>query len=353
MKNSKVKSKTVIPAEAGIQIKISWIPFFKGMTIVVIFLTFVITVSAQASLPLVVMPARNEIEVAPGEKTAVTISFYNQSDDPVSGFFKTADFIVEDSKGTPKFIENAEDAPAKYSASRWLTLPYDRATLPAHDKVTIQTEILVPNDARAGGRYTAVFFQQGNTLPKPSGTEEVGSGTNLRIASLIYIKVKGPITEKALISGFFVPSFFEYGPIKVETDILNRGDYHVTPRVSLTLANTFGGLVDQKLFKTQNIFPDTSRSYETELGTKWMAGRYKVNLTGSYGESGQALTAVSYVWVFPWRVALAVILTIIIMIFIANKLYKNIVVKETTLEEELEKEKDEIEKLKQMLRKKE
>ncbi|MEK7522664.1 MAG: hypothetical protein AAB569_03720, partial [Patescibacteria group bacterium] len=58
----KLKSKFVI----------SWIPFFKGMTMMVIFLTFVITVSAQASLPLVVMPARNEIEVAPGEKTAVT-----------------------------------------------------------------------------------------------------------------------------------------------------------------------------------------------------------------------------------------------------------------------------------------
>lgn len=310
-------------------------------------------VSAQSSLPLVVMPARNQIEVTPGEKTAVTISFYNQSDDPVSGFFKTADFIVEDSQGTPRLIENAEDAPTKYSASRWLTLPYDRATLPAHDKVMIQADILVPNDAHPGGRYTAVFFQQGNILPKPSETEEIGSGTNLRIASLIYIKVKGEITEKALISRFFAPSFFENGPIKIVTDILNRGDYHVAPRVSLTLSNSFGGLVDQKLFKTQNIFPDTSRNYVTELGTKWMAGRYKVNLTGTYGETGQVLTAVSYVWVFPWKVALVVILTIFIMILIVNNLYKNIVVKEASLEEELKKEHEEIEKLKSQLRKRE
>jgi len=322
---------------------------------IIIFITVITLgfgqVFAQASLPLVVMPARNQIEVAPGEKTAVSISFYNQSDDPVSGFFKTADFIVEDGNGTPRFIENAQDAPVKYSASRWLALPYDRATLPAHDKVTIQAEILVPSDALAGGRYAAVFFQQGNTLPQQSKTEVKGSGTNLRIASLIYIKVKGPITEKALISSFFVPSFFEYGPIKVTTSILNRGDYHVTPRVSLTLANTFGGLVDQKLFKTQNIFPETSRNYEIELGTKWMAGRYKINLAGTYGETGQALTAVGYVWVFPWRIALAVILTIVIMILIASKLYNNIVVKKTTLEEELKKEHEEIEKLKQQLRK--
>ena len=217
----------------------------------------------------------------------------------------------------------------------------------------IQADISVPADAHAGGRYVAVFFQQGNTLAKQTSDNEAGSGTNLRIASLIYIKVKGPITEKALISRFFVPSFFEYGPVNITTDILNRGDYHIAPRVSLSLTNMFGGLVDQKLFKIQNIFPDTSRNYISELGAKWMIGKYKVDLTGSYGDTGQALTAVSYVWVFPWKVALVIILTIIIMIFIANKLYKNIVVKETTLEEELKEEHEEIEKLKQQLRKRE
>jgi len=205
------------------------------------------SVSAQSTLPLVVMPARNQIEVDPGERTAITINFFNQSDDPVSGFFKIADFIVEDSQGTPKFIENAGDAPAKYSASRWLTLPYDRATLPAHDKVAIQTEILVPEDAHAGGRYVAVFFQQGNTIPQKSENEIKGSGTNLRIASLIYIKVRGEITEKAIVSRFFSPSFFEYGPIKITTDVLNLGDYHIAPRISLTLTNVFGGFVDQRL----------------------------------------------------------------------------------------------------------
>jgi len=309
------------------------------------------SVSAQSTLPLVVMPARNQIEVDPGERTAITINFFNQSDDPVSGFFKIADFIVEDSQGTPKFIENAGDAPAKYSASRWLTLPYDRATLPAHDKVAIQTEILVPEDAHAGGRYVAVFFQQGNTIPQKSENEIKGSGTNLRIASLIYIKVRGEITEKAIVSRFFSPSFFEYGPIKITTDVLNLGDYHIAPRVSLTLTNVFGGFVDQRLLKVQNIFPESSRNYVTELGAKWMIGKYKVNLTGSYGETGQALTATTYVWVFPWRIALAVVLTIFIMILIANNFYKNIIVKETNLEDELRKEHEEIEKLKQQLRK--
>ena len=75
------------------------------------------------------MPARNQIEVTPGEKTKPSQSAFIISPTiPFPDSLKQLIFIVEDSQGTPRFIENAEDAPAKYSASRWLTLPYDRAT---------------------------------------------------------------------------------------------------------------------------------------------------------------------------------------------------------------------------------
>lgn len=315
---------------------------------------FINTVKGQSTIPLTVMPARNQIEVEPGEKTYLTINFYNQSDDPISGFFKTADFIVDDNQGTPRLIENIEEAPPKYAASNWFELFYDRATLPAHNKVSLQTTINVPKNAHPGGRYVAVFFQQGNNVPdETGGSQEAGVGTNIRLASLIYIKVKGPITEKALVARFFVPNFFEYGPVKVTTDILNRGDYHITPRGVITLTDLTGGSVDQKILKEKNIFPDISRRYETELGSKWMIGRYKVDLSGSYGESGQALTATTYVWVFPWRVALVVILTFVIIVILGSNFYKNYIKKEASLEEEIEKEKQEIERLKQQLRKRE
>lgn len=312
------------------------------------------SVFAQTAIPLTVMPARNQISVDPGEKAVLTINFYNQSNDPISGFFRAADFIVDDNQGTPRLIENIEEAPKKYAASNWIDLFYDRATLPANDKVSLQATINVPANAHPGGRYVAIFFQQGNTVPGETGADqEAGVGTNIRLASLIYIKVNGPITEKALVARFFVPTFFEYGPVRVTTDILNRGDYHITPRGIITLTDLTGGVVDQKVLKEKNIFPDISRKYDSELGGKWMIGRYKVSLSGSYGESGQALTAATYVWVFPWRVALVVILTLIIILLLGSNFYKNFVKKETDLETELEKEKLEIERLKQQLRKRE
>ena len=340
-RNLFLRSLVVVPLLAGLLL---------GMTGVGV-LTFG-QANAQSILPLTVAPARQEIVINPGEGSAVNIRFYNFSEAPVSGIVRIADFIVDNSQGAPRIIENVGQVSPRFSAQTWLNIPYDRITIAANDKVSLQAKITVPADARPGGRYVAVYFEPTTSIPQAIGAEkEAGTGVTSRIASLIYIKVAGPISEKALVSRFFTPGFFEYGPVKVDTQILNRGDYHVRPRGVITMSNVFGAPVDQTNLREENIFPDVVRNYENDLGKKWMLGKYKLNFIASYGEKGQVLEGTTYVWVFPWRVALAVILTIIIMVFIVSNLYKNIVVKETTLEGELEKEKEEIEKLKQQLRK--
>ncbi len=309
---------------------------------------------AQSRLPMTVAPARQEITINPGESSAVNIRFYNFSESPVSGIIKVADFIVDNSQGTPRIIEDFSQLSPRFSAQAWATIPYDQITIAANDKVSLQAKINVPIDARPGGRYLAVYFEPTVSVPQAVGAEkEAGTGVSVRIASLIYLRVAGPIAEKALISRFFAPGFFEYGPIKVETQVMNRGDLHIRPRGVITMTNVFGAPVDQINIKEENIFPDVVRNYESSLGKKWMMGKYKLSLTASYGDQGQVLERFIYVWVFPWRVALAVVLTIIVLGLLVSNFYKNIIVKETSLEEELKKEKDEIEKLKQMLRKKE
>ena len=309
-------------------------------------------VSAQSVLPLTVAPARQEIAINPGEGSAVNIRFYNFSEAPVSGIVRIADFIVDNSQGAPRIVEDINQLSPRFSAQTWLSIPYDQITIAASDKVSLQAKINVPVDVRPGGRYVAVYFEPTTSIPQAIGAEkEAGTGVTSRIASLIYIKVAGPTSEKALVSRFFTPGFFEYGPVKIDTQILNRGDYHIRPRGVITMSNFFGSPVDQTNIREENIFPDVVRNYENSLGKKWLMGKYKLNFSASYGESGQVLEAFTYVWVFPWRVALAVILTIIILALIISNFYKNVVVKETNLEEELKKEQEEIEKLKTQLRK--
>lgn len=331
--------------------------FFRLLSVIIHYsLLFIHSrkILAQAILPLTVAPARQEITVSPGEQTAVNVRFYNTSDSPISGIVKVADFIVDDNQGSPRIIEDVSQAPPRFAASNWVTLPYDKITIAGNDKVSLQAKIKAPGNATAGSRYIAIYFEPSGTIPQATGSEkEAGTGITSRIASLIYLTVSGPVTENALVSRFFAKSFWEYGPIDVETEILNRSDIHIRPKGVISLTNAFGGLVDQQKLKEQNIFPDISRSYKNTLGKKWLIGRYRIDLAASYGKQGKALTSSLYVWVFPWKVALIIILALIILILLGKSLYQKTALKEAKLEAELEKEKEEIEKLKEELRRRE
>jgi hypothetical protein len=306
-------------------------------------------VDAQG-LPLQVAPARQEVTVDPGQKTAVTIRFFNLSDDPTSGFVRIGDFIVNDSKGTPRILENAEQVSPRFSGASWFTLPFDRMSVAANDHVSVQATINVPSDARPGGRYVAIYFEPAANIPSSVATpQEAGAAVRQRLAALVYIRVSGPITEKAIISRLYAPTFLEYGPINIEADVLNKGDYHIHPQGSIALKNMLNGFVDQKQLDSINIFPDTYRTYSDNLGKKWMMGRYTVEVSAAYGSTGQIINRSIDVWVFPWKIALIVLLALIIFLVIGRNMYRKLIVRENQLQSELRKEHAEIQKLKEEL----
>ena len=216
-------------------------------------------------------------------------------------------------------------------------MPYDRITIAPKDKVVIQAKITVPNDAQAGGRYLAVYFEPGGIPGKAGGGEkEAAIPVAIRIAGLVYLRVSGPIEESARLVQFTAPKFLEYGPISVTTEILNLGNYHIRPKGTITLTSIFGKNVDRVVLNEENIFPDASRIFESKLGEKWMFGKYKLELAASYGETGKVLTATLFTWVFPWKIISAVILAVIITILIVALLYHRFKKREEKLEEKVE-----------------
>lgn len=332
--------------------KIIKILFDSFLIIVAFLLVSLKPISAQQSLPLVVYPAKIQLEVSPGEKTGITVNFLNQSELPLSGYFRIADFIVINNQGTPEIIETKEQVNSRYAASSWFSSLYDRGTIPANEKVSFFAYITVPQDAVPGGRYVAIYFEPTPelTLPQTGGEKAIAIAS--RLASLIYIKVKGDIKEEAKITQFFANRFQEYGPVKITTEILNLGNYHITPQAKLTLINPLGQVIDQQKLAPLNIFPERTRLYENELGKKWLIGRYQVKLTGTYGEKNLPLSATLYLWVFPWKIAVVVLLAIVILILLVRHFLNQSTKKEKELETLLEEEKEEIERLKKMIKNK-
>ena len=308
---------------------------------------------AQQSIPLTGGPARQQITIDPGEATSFAVKYYNQSEISLNGVVSVADFVVDSTDGSPRIIDNIDQANPKFTASKWVTLSLDQITIAPNDRIIVSGSLSVPKDARPGGRYVTVYFEPAIGTPTSVGADGGATGIAPRIASLLYIRVNGPITENAIISQMFAKSFYEYGPIEITANIINNGDYHIRPRGTFTLINPLGGVIEQTSLKEVNIFPDALRIFTATVGEKWMMGRYKITLNAFYGEKAQVIERSVYVWVFPWRVGVIVLLTLIILGIIGRAIYKNIIVKEATLEEELSQEKKEIEKLKKQLGKRE
>ena len=310
-------------------------------------------VNAQESLPLVVAPARQQTALDTGGKESLIIKFFNESNVPISGIIKAVDFIVQGNDGKPILLENSNiPVTSRYSASTWIKLPYERATIPPGTVLKVQFDVSVPKNALPGGRYVAIYFEQtGYDLGTTITTLQQGeSSVSPRIVGLLNIKVNGPISEKSSVLKFTAPLFSEFGPITTTTEIYNSGNYHITPEGKISLFDFLGRKINEVSLEKKNIFPESSRIFETAIGSKLLFGKFKLTLLASYGEANQVLSAATYIWVFPVRLILAIVLGIGIIVLLIVTIWKLLKGRQKKLETVLEKEISEIEELKEKYR---
>ena len=81
-----------------------------------------------------------------------------------------------------------------------------------------------------------------------------------------------------------------------------------------------------------------------------MIGKFTATLNATYGETGKALTSSLTMWIFPWRIILAILLAFAIIVLSGTMWYKKFKKKEEVLVEELKEEKTELEALKEELK---
>lgn len=291
---------------------------------------------AQARIPLVVAPARQTVAIEPGGVENLQIKFFNESTTPIAGNIRVTDFIVTGKNGAPIILE---DQP-----NDWVKLPYDKAAIPSGDVLKLNFKVEVPKDAAPGGRYAAIIFEQTGGIETPQN--ESASAVSTRIVGLLSIRVKGQVVDSAFVDIFKTPKFLEFGKIPVYFEIKNNGGYHITPNGQVTLTDWMGKEIERVTIEEKNIFPGTIRSFENDLGSTWMFGKYKVNLLANYGESGKTIVAENVVWVIPVTVIIIIIFSILIIILLAYVVSKKVTAKQEVLEERLEEEIQELESLK-------
>lgn len=276
---------------------------------------------AQTVRTMTVSPPRVEVSLNPGESTEGVIKIINDSNETLTFDVLMQDFIVDNTQGIPNLLP-PDALSNEYSASTWIGLESHQVTVPPRTRQELSYYLQVPEDARPGGHYAAVVYS-----PAVAETGDEGSGATVtsQIGTLFYVTVKGPIQEKADVTLFDGPRFSEYGPIGVTTQIRNMGDNHIRPRGYITVTNMFGEQAYTSPLTERNIFPGGQGvNYENEFGKKWMFGRYKAELLGSYGaQNNLPLAASFYFWVIPWKLILAIFLLIAAVVLGALYLKKN------------------------------
>lgn len=297
---------------------------------------------AQSSSGLSAIPPRLELTVQPDGSASQVIKVRNESKETKTITTEIQDFIVQNSQGTPIIIESNQEN-NRWAASSWIQISPSTVELKPGETKALTLTVLPPANALPGGHYAMILHTPENDLSLSS----TGSSVKTQVGTLVYITIPGDIKQSALLQSFTSPKFSEFGPIDFEATIKNLSDIHIKPVGAINVTNFLGRKISSLELNPNNIniFPYTSRDFQTQLQKKWLFGRYKAELKSFYGTNGGLISSATYFWVIPWRLIILLVITITI-ILVLIKVLKNKPKKGSDLDEvaELEKELSDLKK---------
>lgn len=278
------------------------------------------------SRTIIISPPTFTDNFDPGDKKEGKMKITNTSpNDTITFKAVMRDFIVEDTQGTPIVNVDFATAMSKYAASSWIAVYPSTFTLAPGKTQEINYYVQIPIDARPGGRYAAVVYEPQERID----VKGTGTGVETHIGSLFVFRINGPIVENATVTGFAPEKgLWEYGPVTINTQILNSSDSHIKPKGTVAIKNFFGQTVATQALTEHNIFPEARRDFQNSLGKKYMFGPYTAELKATYGDAGtKTLFATVGFFVLPWKIAslvlLAIVVVVLLIIFYRRKKKKN------------------------------
>ena len=265
-------------------------------------------VLAQERVGISISPLTFELTANPGDVLTNKLKVYSPTEATISIKMEVEDFKPVGEIGQVR-VEPEEEI--IYSLKRWVKTEPTEFTLEPGEQKFVDFEISVPENAEPGGKYGSVLA----TITGLTG-EATGVAIAQKVGALLLLTVSGEVREDLMVREFTAPSFLEYGPVPFSIRFENRGTVHLRPRGFVTITNIWGKKVADVPFPQLNVMPGAVRKIETSWENKWLIGRYMATLVGSYGTANLPFNPpVLTFWVFPWKVALGIILALAVITF--------------------------------------
>ncbi|MFA5926338.1 MAG: hypothetical protein WC831_05460 [Parcubacteria group bacterium] len=273
----------------------------------------------------VISPVNLELTLAPGESSSQRMVVVNRLGRTADFKIDKEDFVgSQDPEKATVFLGG--DYAAATSARDWITPEINEVNLNHGDRLSLPFEVKVPEGARTGSHYAAIFVSV-------SSDNSSGGKDKVRLVSrvglLVLINVAGNNVESGEITEFKAGKiFYRNGPVDFSTVFRNTGNVYQRVKGEVAIKNIFGAEVAHLPIKEWVVLSDSSRRQETEWAKKWLVGRYTADLTVFYGFGGNLKDQESLVfYAFPWHVAILVILIFIIIYYLFKYFFSKFEIK--------------------------
>ncbi len=261
-------------------------------------------------------PGKTELLMEPGEKTARELYISNRLGERMKFKVEIEDFAGSMNPETTVVLLGDQRGP--YSLKDYIKPELEEFVLEHGERIKMEVEISVPEDAEPGGRYGSLLVK--SVPPGPDLKEEKDKavpGVKIisRLGTLFFVRVKGEVEEKGFLKDFKTSKeFYEKGPVPFELLFENQGSVHLTPYGKIEIKNFLDKKIDEIQLDAWFAMPGSLRSRKVEWQRELLFGRYiaTVEVSRGYGEDVDK-KSVAF-WVIPWKLILAGIAALILII---------------------------------------
>ncbi len=297
-------------------------------------------------LRLVTSPLPINLIVEPGNSISTPIRIQNQGTSTETLKVTVMKFQAYGEEGAPKLL----DPEPTDDFIKWVRFSEDTFQVNPNEWKTLTATFTVPDSAAFGYYYAFVFSRANGETAVKQGETTLNGGT----AVLALLEAKVPNAKREVtVTNFQVDrAWYEFLPVSFTVKLSNTGNVHIAPR-----GNIFIGRENEKedaILEVNNekgsILPDSGRSFTTQWNdgflryqdkkedgkvvhnddgtiqktldwnwkdaSKLRFGKYQAKLLLIYddGHRDVPLEGVVSFWVVPWRLLLALVVNIGIII---------------------------------------
>ena len=272
------------------------------------------TAGAATTSSFQISPPTANYAADPGVQQKGTIKVTNLTAAPLSVRVSKQNFVAKGEEGE---IELVDDANPLYSLAPWFNFDELQLDVPGLGTKELHYTVDIPTGAEPGGRYGSIVF---NTVAPKLPNGQSGAAVQQQIAGIVFQRINGAANEKLAVKSFAPEkSFSEYGPVTLLARINNTGSVHEKASGTIIIKNMFGFKVDTIALDEHFIIPGATR----RLKNVWpspkqhpiLFGNYSAELNATYG-GGQKLSATTSFTILPWRIVLAILITLLILFIV-------------------------------------